>query len=67
MSSQAEQIAKAAKLAFEESQLIPSAERIKALHSIRDELERNKAQILAANNADLEVCNPSPTVDPHAK
>ncbi|KAI9062600.1 gamma-glutamyl phosphate reductase [Trametes sanguinea] len=49
----AELIAKAAKAAFEASQLIPSSERIKALQEIRRELEIAKDAILAANRADL--------------
>ena len=54
----AENIARAAKAAFEASQLIPSSERIKALQEIRKELEAVKDAILAANRLDLEV---SPT------
>ena len=54
----AENIARAAKAAFEASQLIPSSERIKALQEIRKELEAAKDAILAANRLDLEV---SPT------
>ena len=49
-------IAKAAKAAFEASQLIVSEERVKALHAIRSELEYRKAEILAANHDDLQVC-----------
>ena len=48
-------IAKAAKAAFEASQLIPSSERVRALYEIRKELEAAKDAILAANRADLEV------------
>lgn len=51
----AESIAKASKAAFEASQLIPPAERIKALQEIRNELESAKDAILAANRTDLEV------------
>ncbi|KAI0741372.1 gamma-glutamyl phosphate reductase [Daedaleopsis nitida] len=51
----AESIAKASKAAFEASQLIPSAERIKALQEIRNELEAAKDAILAANRTDLEA------------
>ncbi|KAI0083478.1 gamma-glutamyl phosphate reductase [Irpex rosettiformis] len=47
-------IAKAAKAAFEASQLIPSSERVQALHEIRKELEAVKDQILTANKKDLE-------------
>ena len=49
-------IAKAAKTAFESSQLIPSSERVKALHEIRKQLENAKEDILEANKRDLEVC-----------
>jgi glutamate-5-semialdehyde dehydrogenase len=59
MSSQpntnAQVIAKAAKAAFEESQLIPSSERINALHEIRKALEDSKTEILQANQEDLKV------------
>ena len=48
-------IAKAAKAAFEASQLVPCSERVQALHEIRKELEAAKEQILAANRKDLEV------------
>ena len=53
--SAAASIAKAAKSAFEASQLIPSSERVKALEEIRKELEAAKDAILAANRLDLEV------------
>ncbi|KAI0630694.1 gamma-glutamyl phosphate reductase [Trametes polyzona] len=53
--SSAAAIAKAAKAAFEASQLIPSSERVKALQEIRKELEAAKDAILAANRADLEA------------
>ncbi len=55
--SHAVQIAKAAKAAFEASQLVPSSERVQALQEIRKELEAAKEQILAANKKDLEVRN----------
>ncbi|KAI0070802.1 gamma-glutamyl phosphate reductase [Panus rudis PR-1116 ss-1] len=45
-------VAKAAKLAFEASQLVPSSERVKALYEIRKELENAKDEILAANKKD---------------
>ncbi|CAL1715357.1 unnamed protein product [Somion occarium] len=45
-------IAKAAKSAFEASQLIPPAERVKALHEIRKELVNAKDDILVANLRD---------------
>lgn len=51
----AEEIAKAAKDAFEASQLISSSERVKALHEIRRELEAVKTAILGANKKDLEA------------
>ncbi|OCH84059.1 gamma-glutamyl phosphate reductase [Obba rivulosa] len=51
----AEVVAKAAKAAFEASQLIPSSERVKALCSMRAELEAAKDEILAANRKDLEA------------
>lgn len=54
-SNSAESIARAAKAAFEASQLIPSSERVLALHEIRKELEAAKEDILAANKQDLEV------------
>ena len=53
--SAAEAIAKAAKTAFEASQLIPTSERVRALHEIRNELEASKASILAANKEDMDV------------
>lgn len=51
-------IAKAAKAAFEASQLIPSSERVQALREIAKELESSKAQILDANRKDLAVRPP---------
>jgi len=54
-STPASDIAKAAKHAFEVSQLIPSSERIDALNSIKRELHANRDEILAANREDLEV------------
>jgi glutamate-5-semialdehyde dehydrogenase len=51
-----EAIAKAAKTAFEASQLIPSSERINALHAIAKVLGTKKDAILAANKEDLQVC-----------
>jgi glutamate-5-semialdehyde dehydrogenase len=52
----ASDIAKAAKQAFEASQLIPSSERINALNSIKFQLQASKDDILAANRQDLQVC-----------
>ncbi|CCM00752.1 uncharacterized protein FIBRA_02792 [Fibroporia radiculosa] len=51
----AEDIAKSAKTAFQASQLISSAERAKALHEIRRELEATKDDIMVANKKDLEA------------
>ncbi|KAJ7625648.1 gamma-glutamyl phosphate reductase [Roridomyces roridus] len=53
--SSAEEIAKAAKTAFEESQLIPSTERVTALQRIHVALQSNRAEILAANREDLKA------------
>jgi len=54
MSSSLE-IAKAAKEAFEASQLATASERVAALKAIRAELELQKDEILAANAEDLKV------------
>lgn len=54
-SANAEEIAKAAKSSFESAQLIPSSERINALHAIKAELDSRKGEILAANKEDLQV------------
>ncbi|KAG2068743.1 gamma-glutamyl phosphate reductase [Suillus decipiens] len=51
----AEEIAKAAKVAFEESQLLPPVVRIDALVKIKLQLGANKAEILAANKQDMEA------------
>ncbi|KDQ51030.1 hypothetical protein JAAARDRAFT_41492 [Jaapia argillacea MUCL 33604] len=51
----AETIARAAKAAFEASQLVPASERVIALQEIRKELEASKDAILLANNKDLEA------------
>jgi len=48
-------IAKAARAAFEASQLIDSSERVKALHAIHSELELQKTAVLEANRLDMEV------------
>jgi glutamate-5-semialdehyde dehydrogenase len=61
--SSAEEIAKAAKSAFEDSQLIPSAERVTALQNIREALASKKAEILAANKEDLKVTPAFPPGD----
>jgi gamma-glutamyl phosphate reductase len=55
MSNPASDIAKAAKQAFEASQLIPSSERINALNAIKHQLHATKYEILAANREDLQV------------
>ncbi|KAJ3893307.1 gamma-glutamyl phosphate reductase [Lentinula edodes] len=49
----AHDIAKAAKTAFQEAQLIPSSERVVALNEIRKSLEAHKAEIIRANEEDL--------------
>ena len=54
--STTEQIAKAAKAAFDASQLIDASERVKALYAIKEELEGMKEEIREANVKDLEVC-----------
>ena len=51
-----EEIARSAKAAFQESQLLPSSERTKALEAIREQLKLRKWDILAANVEDLKVC-----------
>lgn len=51
----AEQIAKAAREAFEASQLVAAEERNVALVAIRQELQERKDEILAANEKDLQV------------
>lgn len=51
----AEEIARAAKKAFESSGLITSEERSIALLAVRAELERHKDAILEANRKDMEV------------
>jgi glutamate-5-semialdehyde dehydrogenase len=56
--SQIEQIAKAAKEAFDASQLIDASERVKALYEITKELEALKDEIKESNRQDLEVCPP---------
>jgi hypothetical protein len=51
----AHEIAKTAKVSFEGTQLIPSSERIGALHAIKAELDFRRGEILAANKEDLKV------------
>ena len=58
-SDPAKGIAKAAKVAFEASQLVQSSDRIKALHFIREELESAKQDIFVANKSDVEVRIPA--------
>ena len=53
--SDIESIARAAKHAFEASQLLQPSERVNALHAIIRELTANKSQILEANRIDMEV------------
>lgn len=54
-SSTAQDIARGAKAAFEQSQLVPAAERINALQAIKRELDALKDEILAANAEDLKA------------
>ncbi|KIK61624.1 hypothetical protein GYMLUDRAFT_166219 [Collybiopsis luxurians FD-317 M1] len=51
----AHDIAKAAKHAFQDAQLISASERVKALHEIWKSLQTNKAEILQANQEDLKA------------
>lgn len=60
--SAAETIAIAARRAFEASQLVDPAERNVALGAIRDLLAEKKAEILEANQRDMEVCRVPPFV-----
>ncbi|KAF9054468.1 gamma-glutamyl phosphate reductase [Panaeolus papilionaceus] len=48
-------IAKAAKAAFEQSQLVSNEDRIKALRAIRQQLETQKDSIISANLEDLKA------------
>lgn len=48
-------IARAAKSAFDKSQLISASERIDALSEIKNQLESKKDAVLAANAKDLRV------------
>ncbi|KZS94619.1 glutamate-5-semialdehyde dehydrogenase [Sistotremastrum niveocremeum HHB9708] len=50
-------IARAARLAFEASQLLSPSERVTALHLIRDELAARKDDILLANARDMEAAD----------
>ncbi|KAK6903930.1 glutamate-5-semialdehyde dehydrogenase [Kwoniella mangroviensis CBS 10435] len=54
-SSVAEAIAKAARTAFEQSQLVDVSERDLALRAIREVLEEKKDEVLKANKADMEA------------
>ena len=60
MSTQAptspEEIALAARRAFEASQLVEPSERNVALGAIRRVLEERKGEVLEANKRDMEVC-----------
>ena len=53
--SAAEGIAKAAREAFEASQLVDVSQRNVALQAIRQVLESNRDTVLAANKEDMEV------------
>jgi len=55
MSSSATDIARAAKAAFEASQLVDGAQRDDALKYLVEELNKLKAEILVANTEDLQV------------
>lgn len=55
MARTAEEIARASKAAFESSQLVDHADRVEALHRIKDALLQEKDAILTANKRDLEV------------
>lgn len=56
MSKSAAEIAKAARLAFDASQLVTPEERSNALLAVRQELERQKEIVLQANKKDMDVC-----------
>ena len=58
-SSPAEGIALAARRAFEASQLVNPSERNIALEAIRRVLQEKKAEVLEANQKDMEVRLPS--------
>jgi glutamate-5-semialdehyde dehydrogenase len=60
MSNDAFNIAQAAKAAFEASQLVPTEERITALHAIKTQLQNDKESILAANAEDVLVSSNVP-------
>ncbi|WWD20424.1 glutamate-5-semialdehyde dehydrogenase [Kwoniella shandongensis] len=51
----AESIARAARRAFEESQLVATSERDVALKAIRDTLEAAKEEVIVANKKDMEA------------
>ncbi|KAI5451806.1 glutamate-5-semialdehyde dehydrogenase [Naganishia albida] len=55
--SSAEEIAKAARQAYEDSQLVDASERDLALRSIADHLASHRDEILAANAKDMEAAN----------
>lgn len=56
----AEDIAIAARRAFEASQLVDPSERNVALESIRRVLEEKKEDVLQANKRDMDVCRTVP-------
>lgn len=55
LANSAETIALSARRAFEASQLVDPKERDVALEAIRRELESKKAEVLEANQKDMEV------------
>ncbi|KAG8718330.1 hypothetical protein FRC08_005476 [Ceratobasidium sp. 394] len=55
MAKTVESIARAAKRAFEASQLVGPEERVAALNAIREALEANKSTILEANKGDMQA------------
>lgn len=61
----AEHIAKAARSAFEASQLVDPSQRNVALEAIRKVLEERREEVLAANKIDMQVSFiPSPLLLP---
>ncbi|KIY68894.1 glutamate-5-semialdehyde dehydrogenase [Cylindrobasidium torrendii FP15055 ss-10] len=56
---EAEAIAKAAKEAFQASQLVDGAERTKALRAMRGVLEESREVVLEANREDVEAARPT--------
>ena len=64
---QAEQIARAAKEAFDAAQLLENGEqeRVNALRLVRETLAAAKSDILHANSLDMEVCIAQLLLCPH--